>query len=104
MSSATRPVVASSLPVSSPSAPSVAGTTGRGSSPPGWRRDAPGSPATGALAVSLIIRDATQVRGSTTTPLRSAGQIRRPDLPRWASRVGHREDVEGLVELLLGEL
>ena len=35
MSRATRPVVASSLLVSMPSAPSVAGTEGRGRSPPG---------------------------------------------------------------------
>src|SRR3954468_2174060 len=92
MSRATLPVVDSSLLVSMPEAPSVAGTSRRGSSPPLQRRAT-----SSVLAVSLINRERYCLPPG-------AGCRGLPRHPADGSRVGHGEDVEGGVQLLLGQL
>src|SRR3954447_6169146 len=97
MSSATLPVVASSLLVSIPSAPSAALTTGRGSSPSGERR---------ATSVSVIGTHHTAISRPLPPEIAASECGRRflASRTRMTSGVSHRQDVEGFVELLLGEL
>src|SRR4051812_28583384 len=79
-----------------PSDPSVEGMTRSGISPPGQRRAT-----SGVLAVSLI----SSGRYSALLQPRQGPAVQWTTGPgRGLSGVGHGEDVEGGVQLLLGEL